>query len=196
MIRLTRPLCPDERALRRDYRHPPNKSALRVACFDKCMYCESKVTQVYWGDVEHIKPKDVFPELEFDWDNLGFVCSRCNGEKSNKWSDGIPFIDPFTEDPDNHLAAVGPFIFHRNGSERGEYTWREIGLNRSELIERRNTRIKVIRDLYDKAIRTANALLRDLVLRELEAELADDKEYAMICRAVHTQIHPTPADEV
>ena len=111
-----------------DYKHPENKEALTTACSDKCMYCESKVTQVYWGDVEHIRPKAVFPEFQFTWDNLGFVCSRCNGNKSDEWNENTQFINPFVDDPDEHLAALGPFIFHRNGSERGEYTWRQIGL--------------------------------------------------------------------
>lgn len=190
MIPLNRPACPDTRALARDYKHPPNKAALTAACFDKCMYCESKVTQVYWGDVEHLRPKALFPALKFVWENLGYVCARCNGEKSDKWSEETPFINPFAEDPEQHLAAVGPLIFHRNGSERGEYTWREIGLNRPDLFERRKERIKVICDLLDKATRTRSPELGALVIRELEAELQDDKEYAMTCRAAYAQLRP------
>jgi hypothetical protein len=159
-----------------------------AACSEKCMYCESKVTQVYWGDVEHIRPKAVFPKLEFQWDNLGFVCARCNVEKSDKWSEASPFVNPFVDDPDEHLAAVGSFVFHRNGSERGEYTWRQIGLNRSGLIERRQQRIQQMRDLIDKMRRTANVELQALIQRELTNELTDDKEYAMICRAAVAQM--------
>lgn len=193
MIRLTRPDCPDARALRHNYKHPENKRALTTACSEKCMYCESKVTQVYWGDVEHIRPKAVFPQFQFTWDNLGFVCARCNGEKSDKWSEETQFINPFVDDPDEHLAAVGAFLFHRNGSERGEYTWRQIGLNRPELFERRTERIEQMQNLIDKMQRTANHELRDLIRRELDDELADDKEYAMVCRAAVAQLLPDAA---
>ena len=31
-------------------------------------------------------------------------------------SEDIPFVNPFTEDPCDHLAAVGTFILHRNGN--------------------------------------------------------------------------------
>jgi hypothetical protein len=152
------------------------------------MYCESRVSQVYYGDVEHIKPKSQFPELEFDWGNLGYVCAICNGAKSNVWSNETPFIDPFSEDPSETLAAVGVMVFHRQGSERGEFTQSIIKLNRPGLLERRKERIDTLRFLHDKAMRTQNAELRELALRELERELGDQGEYAMVCRAAIAQL--------
>jgi hypothetical protein len=192
MIRIERPPCPNTTALANDYRVPANKAALKTACRDKCMYCESKISHTYFGDVEHHRPKAMFPHLEFVWDNLGYVCARCNNEKSNKWSDITPFVDPFIEDPDEHLAAVGEWIFERNGSERGEYTHRVIGLNRLELLERRRDRIKAVRDLIGKAMRTRDDDLRQLVLTELEAQLGDDSEYKMASWAAYRQLVSQP----
>lgn len=180
-------------ALQHNYRHPPNKAALREACHDKCMYCESKISHTYWGDVEHIKPKARFPHLEFTWENLGYVCARCNGAKGDKWNEQQPFVDPFLEDPAEHLAAVGQFVFHRNGSERGELSWREIALNRPELLERRLDRLHAVARTVDKAMRTTNPQLRVLVLAELEHDLADHCEYAMACRAAYAQLNAQPA---
>lgn len=157
------------------------------------MYCESKITQVYFGDVEHHRPKKRFPDLKFAWDNLGFVCARCNNDKRDKWSEDIPFIDPFTDDPDEHLAAVGEWIFERDGSERGEYTYREICLNRPELLERRRERIRTIRDVLGKAARTRDNDLRRLILRELESSLDDWAEYAMVSRAAYHMLHAANA---
>lgn len=136
MIRLTRPPCPNPVALRTDYRHPDNKAALRDASVDKCMYCESKVSHSYFGDVEHIRPKGTFPELEFSWENLGFVCAKCNNAKLNQWHDATPYINPYEEDPSGHLTALGAYVYQRAGSERGEITWRDIDLNRPQLLER------------------------------------------------------------
>jgi 5-methylcytosine-specific restriction endonuclease McrA len=85
MIKLNRPQCPNQEALRTNYKHPDNKAALISASYDKCMYCESKVSHTYYGDIEHIRPKSRFPDLEFSWDNLGYVCARCNGYKSDKY---------------------------------------------------------------------------------------------------------------
>lgn len=188
MIRLTRPACPDPNALQANYKAPVNKAALETACFQKCMYCESKVSHVYFGDVEHIKPKAQFPALEFVWDNLGYVCARCNNAKSNHWNTASPLIDPFTEDPPDHLAGVGAWVWHRNGSQRGEYTQRTLDLNRSDLIERRVDRIQQIRNLVDRVHRTQDAQLRVLILNDLESSLTDDSEYAMVSRAAYKQL--------
>jgi len=183
MIRLTRPPCPNPGALQTDYRYPANKDALRAASFDKCMYCESKVSHLYFGDVEHIKPKSLFPTLEFAWDNLGFVCARCNNAKRDQWHDHTPYVNPYDEDPLTHLAPLGVLVVHRAGSERGEVTWRDIDLNRTELLERRGERIKAIRDLVDKVNRTANQVLQAALRIELERETGRDTAYSCVARA-------------
>lgn len=187
MIKLNRPPCPYPKALEnKDYKHPKNKEVLKNASYDKCMYCESKISHTYPGDVEHIKPKaaDKFPELEFDWDNHGYCCWKCNNEKSDKYFDGIEFINPYNEEPENYLYAFGAFIFHKQGSERGEITVREIKLNRPELIEKRGTRISAIQKAIDACFRTKSEYLRKLALDELKQEENIDKEYSMIIKAL------------
>ena len=86
------------------------------------MYCEDSV-----GDeVEHIRPKDLYPCLVFVWTNYVYACGRCNGGKSNKFAvmtengienvtrrrgdpvvpptNGAPvFINPRWDDPLNFL---------------------------------------------------------------------------------------------
>ncbi len=48
----------------------------------RCGYCEDSV-----GDeVEHIKPKDLYPERVFVWENYLLACGQCNGGKSNRFS--------------------------------------------------------------------------------------------------------------
>jgi hypothetical protein len=148
------------------------------------MYCESPIEHTYYGDVEHIRPKTKFPALEFVWENLGFVCARCNGAKRDKWSDATPYIDPYSEDPGAHLVGIGPFVRHRNGSERGELTWRDIDLNRKELVERRIERIDALIALIDKIKRTVDLQLAVLLEGELRREVGNDKPYAMVGRLV------------
>ena len=188
MIRLTRPYCPNPGALQTDYRHPANKAALRAASFDKCMYCESKVSHSYFGDIEHIRPKDRFPDLEFNWGNLGFVCAKCNNAKRNHWHDEAPYINPYDEDPSALLAPVGALILHRAGSERGEVTWRDISLNRPELLERRKDRIDAIHALVDKVNRTVDPQLRAALNAELDREVQDDSAYSFVAKAALTAL--------
>ncbi len=48
----------------------------------RCAYCEDSV-----GDeVEHIHPKDLFPEQCFSWENYVYACGPCNGPKNNKFA--------------------------------------------------------------------------------------------------------------
>lgn len=86
----------------------------------RCAYCEDSAAD----EVEHILPKNLFPQHTFEWSNYLFACGPCNGPKSNRYGtvDGdavnefirgksdpvVPppvgqsgFIDPRTEDPFN-----------------------------------------------------------------------------------------------
>ncbi len=73
------------------YGHADVKSALRGAQHDKCGFCESKVSHVSFGDVEHFRPKAAFRArqgvavdkpgyfwLAYEWTNLLFACEPCN----------------------------------------------------------------------------------------------------------------------
>src|SRR5262245_1882915 len=47
----------------------------------RCCYCElSEIDQV-----EHVAPKDLFPELCFVWENYLYACGPCNRTKLNRW---------------------------------------------------------------------------------------------------------------
>lgn len=48
----------------------------------RCVYCEDSLAD----EVEHIYPKDLFPEKCFDWDNYVYACGPCNGPKNNKFA--------------------------------------------------------------------------------------------------------------
>jgi uncharacterized protein (TIGR02646 family) len=185
MIRLDRPACPYPKALAdKNYKHPRNKSALADSTKGKCMYCESKIAHVNFGHVEHIKPKKVglFPHLEFEWSNLGYVCDRCNNAKSSKWV-SVEFIDPYSENPAVHLRAYGSLLLSRDASERGEVTVNEIELNRAELVEQRNTRIKAIHQALTAALRVNNLGVRESAIAELKKDALPDKEFSMVVGA-------------
>ena len=185
MRRLHRPPCPNPDALRTNYKHPDNKRALQDASHGKCMYCESQVSHVYFGDVEHIKPKAAgkHPELEFEWTNLGYCCARCNNTKNDQYDDDCPLVDPYSEDPGEHLIAFGTSVMHKQGSERGAITIRFTDLNRADLIERRAIMIKSLQDAVDACYRTKSLAVRDLLLKALLSQAAADKEFSMFAAA-------------
>jgi hypothetical protein len=88
----------------------------------RCAYCEDSLAD----EVEHIKPKSLFPDIAFVWENYLFACGPCNGPKGNRYgylvgnaineyvrrcndpivpppAGGSALIDPRTEDPMNFL---------------------------------------------------------------------------------------------
>lgn len=60
------------------------RTKLESICVGKrrCNYCEDSVAD----EVEHIKPKDIYPQFVFNWDNYLFSCGNCNGPKSNHFA--------------------------------------------------------------------------------------------------------------
>jgi uncharacterized protein (TIGR02646 family) len=48
----------------------------------RCMYCEDSVAD----EVEHIKPKDLYPDAVFVWENYLYACGPCNGPKNNQFA--------------------------------------------------------------------------------------------------------------
>jgi len=73
------------------YGSPEVKEALREAQHDKCCFCESKITHVSPGDIEHFRPKAAVRQspqtplhrpgyywLAYEWSNLYLACEQCN----------------------------------------------------------------------------------------------------------------------
>jgi uncharacterized protein (TIGR02646 family) len=67
------------------------KNALLRAQYDKCCYCERKLSASDYGDVEHYRPKGTVKQapgqdkeypgyywLAYEWNNLLVSCKRCN----------------------------------------------------------------------------------------------------------------------
>ncbi|MCL4248759.1 MAG: hypothetical protein KJ065_11500 [Anaerolineae bacterium] len=60
------------------------RAALKEMCAGarRCMYCEDSVAD----EVEHIKPKNFYPEAVFTWENYLYACGPCNGGKSDQYA--------------------------------------------------------------------------------------------------------------
>ncbi|MDQ1610222.1 MAG: hypothetical protein QOG00_153 [Pyrinomonadaceae bacterium] len=88
------------------YAHKSVKEALIKAQHDKCFLCESKITHIAFGDVEHFRPKAAYCQnrseglqkpgyywLAYEWSNLFLACQLCNQVfKKNLF----PLADPKT----------------------------------------------------------------------------------------------------
>jgi uncharacterized protein (TIGR02646 family) len=92
------------------------KNALIKAQHGKCAFCESKITHIDFGDVEHFRPKggtrqsDAEPMalpgyywLAYVWENLFLACSLCNQRFKKNF---FPLADP-AKRAQSHRDDVG-----------------------------------------------------------------------------------------
>jgi hypothetical protein len=52
----------------------------------RCGYCEDSIAD----EVDHIWPKNLYPELVFAWHNYLYACGRCNGHKNGQFAVFFP----------------------------------------------------------------------------------------------------------
>lgn len=77
------------------------KEALAEMSHWKCAYCETELAAKRSAQVEHFRPKSLFPLYAYDWDNYFLGCGGCNGAKGDQWpAAGGSFVRPDgVEDP-------------------------------------------------------------------------------------------------
>jgi uncharacterized protein (TIGR02646 family) len=177
------------------YNHTEVKRCLQEMCVDKCAYCEHATGVGYYGDIEHFRPKAVFPEYTFTWANLLFSCAICNNAAHK--ADHFPLdptgrpllIDPSdpADDPAAHLEfrydPVTSYALVYGTDARGNEVERIFDLNglrgRKELLRHRSQRVKQLRALAEFAL-AGDAQALEL-LREACTPAA---EYAAFARAL------------
>lgn len=163
------------------YNHPDIKAALEEETTGKCAYCESKITHIEFGDIEHILPKnkDARPELYVDWNNLTLACEICNRTcKKDYYDPNVPLVNPYIDDPNDFFLFLGTIISSKNNNSRGFVTEKTLALNRSDLVVRRNERLQSISNLFVLWEQTQDPALKNTLANELVKECAPDKEYS------------------
>jgi len=148
------------------------------------MYCESKINHVSYPNVEHIAPKSKYPEKTYEWENLGLACQVCNTCKGTKYNVQNSPIDPYDDDPSNHIYVFGETLRPKPGSDRGKITIRDVNLNRAGLIEARRRRLNIIQSLAENYKRTTDPDTKEMFLQELSIEAKRNNEYKIFVDAM------------
>jgi len=60
------------------------RRALSLQCSGRkrCGYCEDSMAD----EIEHLRPKDLYPEQTFVWSNYIYACGPCNAPKGNRYA--------------------------------------------------------------------------------------------------------------
>lgn len=110
-----------------------------------CPYCETVLT-LDDSQIEHIKPKDIFPKALGDYSNYLVGCMNgksCGQYKGNKWDDN--FINPTLENPEDYLTydmmtgEIVPIAKEGKKYEKAKVTIDILNLNNKRLCEMRKT---------------------------------------------------------
>lgn len=172
------------------YNHRNIKETLEAMFNGKCAFCESFIQNVDFGDIEHFRPKSIFPELAVKWENLVLACKKCNGsgQKGNNWpltSSGGILIDPCIDDPNNFFdfefdeTTLVSIVKPKN--ERGEISEKCYGLNKHELLVDRNKYVKML-------IVIAKRYSQDVEAKEiLEEAITNKGEYSAFAKVIKSK---------
>ena len=118
-----------------------------------CVYCEREIDiKKNKGHIEHIKPKEKFPQFFQEYENLSISCDShgtCGHAKQNKYDNR--FINPVEDNPKEFLAyddLTGEIIAKDNSvKDRVDYTVNEVlKLNEYSLCKARKLVIKTLND--------------------------------------------------
>ena len=85
-------IAPDSLTTKKRYDGEDVKALLAKDQYNKCYICERQRTTDF--HIEHLHSQKNYPDERYNWENLFFACSYCNGRKSDKF-DGI--VNPTKE---------------------------------------------------------------------------------------------------
>lgn len=168
------------------YNHPDIKAALVAETSGKCAYCESKLRHVTYGDIEHVVPKSTDTTKWFSWTNLTLACDVCNTKKSDAHVDHETFVDPYVTDPEEEFWHAGAMMYPKPGRDAAALTESLLGLNRTELLERRTTRMNGLMKILEVVERCGNADLKQILWEDFCRESDSPNEYAALSRSIMT----------
>lgn len=169
-------------SIKNKYSHKEIKNILLAETYHKCCYCESKITHIDFGDIEHILPKALFPELYVEWSNLTISCGVCNTNKSDYYSKEFPLSNPYKDNVEEEYIFAGPIVLAK--SDKGNKTLKKLQLNRISLIEARTRLIHKIQPFISSINQTNDTDLRRMLIEDLRKYTEIDKEYSLMMKHV------------
>lgn len=116
-----------------------------------CAYCEASISEVAFPNIEHFRPKSVFPLLCYEYSNKHCVCPSCNTNKKDKFDEKM--IDPSVDNPEKHIKFEGYTAVAKD--ERGQMMIELLKINN----EKRTHEKKDLFEKYTKAIEAVETFL-------------------------------------
>ena len=178
----------EKEKLIRYYKDNAIKSPLVQSSHEKCAYCESIPGETGYPEIDHFKPKSLYPLTVFDWDNLLPVCKKCNVQKIDHDTVQEPILDPYKDDPEMVFEYDGFWIKAKPGTmyAAAQKTIDVCKLNGSRLTRQRSgllVELQLFEQNLETAILTNIQNLRE-ALSIISAFEQPEHKLAGFCRAL------------
>ena len=161
------------------------KAVLRKEFGNICVYCRMPdFLKVDSFGVDHYKPKEIFPELEWNYRNLFYACNTCNSRKGSYWptSDllktNIFLPNPCDHVMYEHLRYEGVIVNAR--SKAGELADKLLDFNDKISLSYRESINYIIQKLFvdfekiNATISKLKKLIEKEVVQEKKSEIIID----------------------
>lgn len=102
------------RVASREFLDSKEWKSLRLLAIDKyglvCLCCGRSNSRKFPINIDHIKPRKLFPELALNIDNLQPLCGPCNKRKGNfdftDYRNNLNEIDLIDQENANHIKSI------------------------------------------------------------------------------------------
>ncbi|MCG8805508.1 hypothetical protein G1K75_07540 [Tenacibaculum finnmarkense] len=106
------------------------REAVKKLAFGKCCFSEIKLdTKSTYTEIEHFYPKDLYPNEVVKWGNLLPSSKKCNTTKGKTDIKKETIINPFFDNPKEHLYFENFRLYPKDNSTTGKNTISIVALN-------------------------------------------------------------------
>ncbi len=183
------PLCVRRKPYPRYSQYQRYRNHLRQDFDHRCAYCD--LHEAEWGgyrhfQIEHFRPRELFPWLQSEYTNLLYSCDICNSYKGCDWPNDNPtpnkrgYLDPCQYNYDEYFAIQGDGTI-QGKAEATRYMIEALHLNRLQLKQLRVRRqreeeshkefMRLFDEVEAKMAAFAGQSRRERVLRKLILQL-------------------------
>lgn len=169
------------------YGHRDIRKQLDSCSFNKCFYCESKLTDSP-REIDHYVEVAVAPALAYEWTNLYLSCSNCNDKLDHN---EIPVTDALNpckdsdEEIQRHIVFEKECICSQAGSTKGLNTIRKFRLDSQVLDLKRskwlNKLATIAHDIHNRMHDEHRINPTEEERNEICKFMQKDRPYSLMC---------------
>lgn len=169
------------------YAHKDILQQLNSCSFNKCFYCESKLTGTS-REVDHYIEVAIDPSGAFEWTNLYLSCNNCNDKLDHNTVPVTEALNPCVDSDEQiqrHITFERECIRSQAGSEKGLNTIRKFRLDSDALDLKRSKWLNKLATIVieiDNQMREENRTVhsfeeKDRICRFMQS----DQPYSLMC---------------